>query len=105
MSNPKVATIVAGILAYLKGQDALGLLPEVVKELKSYKVENSAVVESAVELSPTQKEEIKSLLTQNYEVGEVEFNVKPELIAGLKISIGDQVIDSSVQARLEEIYA
>lgn len=61
----------------------------------------AARVESAVESSPALMESIKAGLTRRYGPGlEVAFSINPALIGGLRIKVGSDVYDGSVQARL-----
>lgn len=56
-------------------------------------------VESAVPLSASQKAEIiKELKSENH-----TFTVNPDLIGGLKLTIGDKVFDLSISAKLTAI--
>ncbi len=61
----------------------------------------AARVESAVESSPALMESIKAGLARRYGQGlEVTFSINPALIGGLRIKVGSDVYDGSVQARL-----
>lgn len=107
MSNPKVASIAEGILEFLKSQNAVELLPEIISELQNrHRTDNLVRVESAVPLQPSDRLDISRMLGEQYQVtGPVEFSVNPELVGGLRIVMGDQVIDASVRAHVEDIYA
>lgn len=107
MTKPKVSAIVSGILDFLDSQKALDLLPEIISGLKA-KANSSAgtCVESAVALSDQEKKDITAVLSQNYSLTTpVDFKINPRLVGGLRISLGDRVIDASVQARMEDLYA
>jgi len=75
------------------------------KEQKKIK-ENlaEAVVESVVPVSNDQQEQIKRLLSEKINKRILLKNlIKPELIAGLRISLKDTVIDSSVLGKLDRL--
>lgn len=61
-------------------------------------------VENAVETSPAQMESIRANLAHRYGPGlDVKFWVNPALIGGLRIKVGSDVYDGSVQARLNRL--
>ena len=63
-----------------------------------------AVIESATQLNDSVKNQIVANLHSRY--GEdltIEFRTNPELLAGLRIKIGDDVWDGSVKNRLHKL--
>ncbi|MEE9232084.1 MAG: ATP synthase F1 subunit delta [Nitrospirales bacterium] len=81
------------------------LLPEISEAFAELADQQKGIqqvlVESATQMDATQKEQIKRELTQTlHQEVEVDFNVKPHLIAGLKLKIGGQIFDNTVQGRL-----
>lgn len=69
-------------------------------ELEKRKV----LVESAVALDEASRARLLAGLTRQYGAGLVaEYRVNPELIGGLRIRVGDDVIDGSVQGRLDRL--
>lgn len=61
-------------------------------------------VENAVESSPQLMEGIRVALEKKYGPGlDATYWINPELIGGLKIRVGSDVYDGSIQARLEEL--
>lgn len=101
------AEIAAGFLRYLDNSNKRHLLREVLAVLHQ-EVEPQLpeiVVESAVELSAADKQALLSTLSGKPHSGEIQFKVNPELIGGLKITHGDQVMDTSIQSKLKKIYA
>lgn len=63
-----------------------------------------ADVVSAVELSDVEKEEIRRQLTTQYGEGLIfNFRVDPSLLGGLRVRVGDQLIDNSVSSRLSAL--
>ena len=62
---------------------------------------HTARVESAVPLAEPQQVAIKSNLTRRYGTGLIfDFAQKAELIGGLRVQVGSDVFDGSIQARL-----
>jgi F-type H+-transporting ATPase subunit delta len=64
----------------------------------------AARIESAVVLSPAQQTALQANLVQRYGPGlNFSFAQNPALIGGLRIKIGSDVYDGSVQARLNAL--
>jgi len=62
-----------------------------------------AIVESAAQLSDEQRKEISSNLTTKFGKITTEFRHSPSLIGGLRIKLGSNVWDGSIQSRLETL--
>lgn len=61
-------------------------------------------VESASELDSAQRERIEGNLTQQYGEGlNFQYSTDASLLGGIKVRVGDDVWDGSVQAKLEAI--
>ena len=75
------------------------------ERVKEYKNIGTAYITSAVELSDEQKQAIEKRLldTTRYVEIEMKFDVDAALIGGMKIRIGDRVVDSSVKTKLEDL--
>lgn len=64
----------------------------------------SARVESAVALSPAQQSELTNNLSRRYGQGlTISFAQNPTVIGGLRIQVGSDVLDGTVQARLNAL--
>jgi F-type H+-transporting ATPase subunit delta len=107
IESSESATIAAGFLKYLKEAGKIDLLPEVLNILQREVGPKlpELIVESAVELTAADKQELIKQLSDKPRLGEIQFRVNPELVGGLKIIHGDRVMDLSVQSRLRKIYA
>jgi len=63
-----------------------------------------ASVESARFLDPATEQRVRESLTSQYGQGlNFEFRTNPDLMGGMKIQVGDDVIDGSMQARLARL--
>ena len=64
----------------------------------------TARVESAVPLTPEVQAEVGNKLSKLYGAGlNISFAQNPALLGGLRIKVGSDVYDGSVQARLEDL--
>jgi F-type H+-transporting ATPase subunit delta len=62
-----------------------------------------AIVDSASDLSEIQRKEISSSLVKKFGPITTEFRHSPALIGGLRIKVGSNVWDGSIQSRLETL--
>jgi F-type H+-transporting ATPase subunit delta len=66
----------------------------------------SATIESAFELTQAQVAELKAALERRFGKRiETTVTVNPELIGGARVTVGDSVLDGSVQAKLAAMHA
>ena len=73
-----------------------------VKEFKGIGV---AYVTTPYELKEDKKEAIckKLLATTSYKEMEMHYDIKEEVLGGMQIRIGDRVVDSSIQTKLNQL--
>jgi F-type H+-transporting ATPase subunit delta len=96
-------------LTLLARDGAVGQLTDISDALESYILRGGpqtldAEVTSAVALSEVQQARITADLRQRYgDQLAVSFAVDPELIGGLIIRVGDQVLDNSLRTRLSAV--
>jgi len=65
-----------------------------------------ATIESAVELAADVKKGIEDSLTAKYNrTLSFTYQITPELLGGVKIRVGDDLIDNSVQAKIDKLQA
>jgi F-type H+-transporting ATPase subunit delta len=82
------------------------LLPQIAVMFDKLKNQAEAVatatIESAYELSPAQVDELKTALEKRFgKKIEATVTVNRQLIGGARVTVGDSVLDGSVQAKLE----
>ena len=94
----------SAFLDTLQSNGDMELLPRVVAILRRKTTAQRATVTSAVELDAETRQRVEGSVRGRYgpEV-QVRYEIDPELIGGLKIQVGDEVIDGSVAARLGEL--
>ena len=90
-----------------KGRESylVGIFDSFLEYVREYKKIGLCEITSATELTTSQKNKILQKLLQITDFNSFEFiyNVEPSLIAGIKIKIGDTVVDSSIKYKLERI--
>ena len=90
--------------------DRLAALPEVATQFQALVNERSgvsdAVVYSAYPIEPAQLADVKAMLEKRFARKlNATVVVQPELIGGIRVVVGDEVLDTSVKARLEQMKA
>jgi len=96
---------VLNLLKLMAENDDIGLIDEVAGRLgqivTGQAISRKAEVTSAIALSDDQKEQIrKRLIAEHGEGLSFSFDVDPALLGGLRVRVGDRLIDNSVASRL-----
>jgi F-type H+-transporting ATPase subunit delta len=103
-------TKVANLLRTVLDNGRLAALPEIAAQFTALVNAQSgvsdAVIESAFPLSLVQVSETVAVLEKRFgRKLNPMVQVVPELIGGIRVSVGDEVLDTSVRARLEQMKA
>ncbi len=98
------------LLNVMAEHDRLLLLPEVAKVYESMRAaaENRIVAQAISALEPTveQKETLEAALKQKFNADvQVNYSVDADLIAGMRVQIGDWVVDGSARTQLNKLRA
>ena len=99
---------ISNLLKLLIQENDLDLLPEIGMALAQVATgsvaPSQAEVTSAVELSPDEQEKLRRSLSAQYGEGLIfSFKVDPALLGGLRVRVGDRLIDTSVASRLSAL--
>lgn len=86
----------------------LGVLPEIAKQVRALlntaQGVNEAVVYSAFELDAKALQDLQATLEQRFaRTLKLTLALAPELIGGVRVVVGDEVFDTSIKARLEQM--
>ena len=101
---------VANLLRTVLDNGRLAALPEIAAQFTALVNAQSgvsdAVIQSAFPLSLVQVSETVAVLEKRFgRKLNPTVQVMPELIGGIRVSVGDEVLDTSVKARLEQMKA
>lgn len=96
------------LIRLLVEYDRLALLPEIASIYEDLKAQDEGTLDAEITAaSKLDDKQVKTLVSQlQIKFGKkVEAHVKvdPEIIGGIKIVVGDTVIDASVRGRLQEL--
>lgn len=100
LDENRVRAAVSQVIAR-KPRGFVGILSHFERLVKLDVARRTAVVESPIALAPAFQETVKANLARKHGGGlNVSFVQNPALIGGLRIKVGSDVYDGSVQARL-----
>ncbi len=100
MDDGRVRQSVQAVISR-KPRGYLGILNHFQRLVKLDLDRRAATVESAVGLTPAQQQSVQQNLVTRYGQGlNVTFAVNPALLGGLRIKVGSDLIDGSVQNRI-----
>ena len=100
LDEDRVRRVVNSILES-RQRGRLALANEFEREVRLDQLKHTADVKSATPLSPELEASVRNNLVQRYGPAlETTFKQDPELIGGMRIRVGDDVYDGSIQARL-----
>src|SRR4051812_883732 len=103
MDENRVRQVVSKV-AEAKPRGYIEILSHFQRLVKLEIERRTAKVESAIALSPELQADVKNKLGRIYGQGlNISFAQNPALLGGLRIRVGSDVYDGSVQARLESL--
>jgi F-type H+-transporting ATPase subunit delta len=110
------ACVVRGVLDEKRVRDTVGQVAEMkprgyseilshFQRLLKLEIERrTAVIEGAVAVPPELQADVKAQLERIYGPGlDISFKVNPDLIGGLRVKVGSDVYDGSIQQRLNAL--
>lgn len=95
------AVLAIKILKSLPGQEAIRALSRYLKNLKRKEREHTMYIETAVPLSPVQIKKMEKIAER--EITKVSVNIKPEILGGFKLRIGDEIWDESILEKINQV--
>lgn len=91
------------ILKTLPRAQAIYAISKFLKGFRRRSGETTLTIESAVPLSKLQLGSIVKRLSGEFVITEVVNKINPDLLGGMKIKIGDTIIDYSLEGRMQQI--
>lgn len=105
-ANPVAVALLCQTVELLHGQPAQQAVLELAEAAVARRGEVVAHVRAAAPLSDAQRTRLTQVLTRVYgHPVTVQLQIAPELLGGLEISVGDEVIDGTLSSRLAAAQA
>lgn len=99
--NSTAAALLSQTVELLHGERADEAVQDLAQLAVAHRGELVAEVQAADELSDTQRQRLADVLARVYHHPvSVQLNVDPELLGGLSVAVGDEVIDGTLSSRL-----
>ena len=110
IKSPLPAAAAENFLRLVVDNGRLAALPEVARQFRAMKnaAEGQAdcLIESALPLSDQQVSDLLWGLSKKFGLKLIpEVKVEPELIGGVRVSVGDHVLDDTIKTRLARMHA
>jgi F-type H+-transporting ATPase subunit delta len=106
--NQPLSAAAQNFLRTVLDNGRLAALPEIASQFHALVNAQSgvsdALIESAFPIEPAQMPEVVSTLEQRFSRKlNARVELRPELIGGIRVVVGDEVLDASVKARLDHM--
>ncbi len=103
LDDNRLRDLVSKLIA-TQPRDFRAILAAIQRLARLEAARREVLVESATELSATEGQRISSGLAKDYGHNlTIQFKTNPALLGGLRIKVGDDVLDGSVQGRLDRL--
>ena len=105
MDDARVRGVVQHTIS-ARHRDGLGILTRLERLVRLERQRHSAVVESAEPLAAQVREAVSKALADRYGQGlEMTFVPNPDLIGGMRVTVGSDVYDGSIRNQLAALEA
>lgn len=103
LDDNKLRDLVSKLIA-AKPRDFQAILASLQRLTRLEQARRSVIVESATALNDGERQKVVAGLTKDYgNKLTIEYKINPELLGGLRIKVGDDVYDGSVQGRIDRL--
>ena len=104
--DPKVGNLLRTVIDNGRLAALPGIAQQYTELVNASTGVSDALIESAYELSLVQVADTVAVLEKRFgRKLNPRVDVRPELIGGIRVTVGDEVLDTSVRARLEQMKA
>ena len=103
LDDNRLRDLVSKLIA-TQPRDYLAILAAIQRLTRLEMARREVLVESATELTATEGQRISAGLAKDYrDKLTIRFTTNPDLLGGLRIKVGDDVLDGSVKGRLDRL--
>ncbi len=87
----------------LPSYEAIPALSEYLNGIKRIISQSTLTIETSLSLTKTDTQKITRLLEKHYQISQTQTQINPDLLGGIRIKIGDLVVDDSLNSKIERI--
>ncbi|MDZ4209717.1 MAG: F0F1 ATP synthase subunit delta [Candidatus Curtissbacteria bacterium] len=91
------------LLKSLPSLEAIQALSEFLKGIKRKEREHTLYIETVSPLTSGQVEKAKKIVGKKMLITKVLVSVKPEILGGFKLRVGDEIWDSSILGKINQV--
>ena len=91
------------ILKSLPSHKAIQSLSEFLKALKRKEREHTLYIETVIPLSPIQIRKTQKIVEKKVKITRVLIKINPEILGGIKLRVGDEILDESVLGKINQV--
>ncbi len=103
LDDNKLRDLVSKLIAS-RPRDYRAILASIQRLTRLEEARRAVIVESAVELSAGERQQVEAGLAKEYGSKlSIEYKINATLLGGLRIKVGDDVLDGSVQGRIDRL--
>jgi F-type H+-transporting ATPase subunit delta len=103
LDDNKLRDLVSKLIAS-KPRDFQAILASIQRLARLEQARREVVVQSAAPLDPAERQKLEAGLAKDYgNKLTITYKTNPELLGGLRIKVGDDVLDGSVQGRIDRL--
>ena len=102
IDDPKARLIIKQLKSLPDGQ-AIQAISFFLKKLRLRLEQNTILIESATRLSSQEIRQIVAQISKEHTVYQIQTNVNPSLITGIRVKIGNTVLEDSFFSRAEQL--
>lgn len=91
------------LLKSLPRSESIPVLTEYLKGLRRLQKQYTLYIESPIKLSRKDISKIKKSVAKRVKITNMAVNINPDLIAGIRLKIGDEIWEDSVMDRIRQV--
>ena len=92
-----------GILKSLPRENSIWALNEYLKQIKRKEREHTMYLETTIPMPFAQIQKVKKIVERRVQINKVITNVRPEILGGFKLRVGDEVWDETLLSKINQV--
>ena len=92
-----------GILKSLPRENSIWALNEYLKQIKRKEREHTMYLETTIPMPFAQIQKVKKIVERRVQINKVITNVRPEILGGFRLRVGDEVWDETLLSKIHQV--